>query len=190
MIQQRLGKASPGPFAAETKGVDMARWISGASALTALLFAVTVFAFFAFASFTASQVRAASPDNLNGTWTSKEKRDSLIEIYDCGEHLCGRIVSLTKPLDDDGNIRKDINNEDEPLRDRPLAGIEFLTGFTYDESKAAWHGGRIYNARDGKTYKSTMVFKDGELKVRGFVGISLFGKSDVWVEVNDSATVQ
>ena len=166
---------------------DMARWISGASALPALLFAVTVFAF---ASFTASQVRAASPDNLKGTWTSKEKRDSLIEIYDCGEHLCGRIVSLTKPLDDDGNIRKDINNEDESLRDRPLAGIEFLTGFTYDESKAAWHGGRIYNARDGKTYKSTMVFKDGELEVRGFVGIPLFGQSDVWVEVNDSDAAQ
>jgi uncharacterized protein (DUF2147 family) len=187
MIQQRPGKASPGPFAAETKEVDMVRWISGASVLPALLFAVTVFAF---ASFTASQARAASPDNLKGFWTSEEKRDSLIEIYDCGEHLCGRIVSLTKPLDDDGNIRKDINNKKESLQDRPLAGIEFLTGFTYDERKAAWHGGRIYNARDGKTYKSTMVFKDDELNVRGFVGISLFGKTDVWVEVEDSAAAQ
>ncbi len=165
----------------------MARWISGASALRALLFAVTVFAF---ASFTASQVRAASPDNLKGFWTSEEKRDSLIEIYDCGGHLCGRIVSLTKPLDDNGNIRKDINNKDESLQDRPLAGIEFLTGFTYDERKTAWHGGRIYNARDGKTYKSTLTFKDGELDVRGFVGISLFGKSDVWVEVEGPAATQ
>ena len=165
----------------------MARWISGASALPALLFAVTVFAF---VGFTASQVRAASPDNLKGIWTSKEKRDSLIEIYDCGEYLCGRLVLLTDPLDDAGIPKRDLNNQDESLQDRPLAGIEFLSGFTYDERKAAWKGGRLYNARDGKTYKSTMVFKDGELKVRGFVGISLFGKTDVWVEVKDSAAAQ
>ncbi len=165
----------------------MARWISGAPALPALFLAVTVFAF---AGFAAPQALAASPNDLKGIWTSKEKRDSLIEIYDCGEHLCGRLVSLTDPLDDAGIPKKDIYNTDESLRDRPLAGIEFLTGFTYDERKAAWKGGRIYNARDGKTYKSTMVFKEGELKVRGFVGISLFGKTDVWVEVKESAAAQ
>lgn len=165
----------------------MARWISGVSALPALLFAVIGFAF---VGFTAPQVLAASPDDLKGIWTSKEKRDSLIEIYDCGEYLCGRLVSLTDPLDDAAIPKKDIYNRDESLRDRPLAGIEFLTGFTYDEGKAAWSGGRIYNARDGKTYKSTVVFKDGELKVRGFVGISLFGKTDVWVEVKDSVAAQ
>ena len=114
----------------------------------------------------------------------------MIEIYDCGEYLCGRLVSLTVPFDDDGAPRKDNNNADESLRDRPLAGIEFLTGFTYDESKESWSGGRIYNARDGKTYQSTMIFKDGELKVRGFVGIPLFGQTDVWVEVTDAAATQ
>lgn len=165
----------------------MARWISGASARSALIFAAIVFVF---AGFSASHVLAASPDDLKGFWTSKEKRDSLIEIYDCGEYLCGRLVSLTDPLDDAGIPKKDIYNQDESLQDRPLAGIEFLTGFTYNENKSAWKGGRIYNARDGKTYKSTMVFKDGELKVRGFVGISLFGKTDVWVEVEDSAAAQ
>ena len=165
----------------------MARWISGTSVPPALLFAAIVFAIVGFAT---AQVQAASPDNLKGVWTSKEKRDSLIEIYDCGEYLCGRIASLTQPLDEAGNLKKDDNNADESLRDRPLAGIEFLTGFTYDERKEAWSGGRIYNARDGKTYKSTMVFKDGELKVRGFVGISLFGQTDVWVEVTVAAATQ
>ena len=165
----------------------MARRISGALALPAVLFAVVGFAII---GFTAPQVLAASPGDLKGMWTSKEKRDSLIEIYDCGEYLCGRLVSLTDPLDDAGIPKKDLNNQDESLQDRPLAGIEFLTGFTYEERKSAWHGGRIYNARDGKTYKSTMVLKDGELDVRGFVGISLFGKSDVWVEANDSAAAQ
>lgn len=165
----------------------MARWISGATALPALLFVVSVFAF---SGVTAPRALAASSDDLKGIWTPKEKKDTLIEIYDCGEHLCGRLVSLADPLGDDGLPVKDINNVDESLQGRPLAGLEFLTGFTYDEKKAAWNGGRIYNARDGKTYKSTMVFKDGELKVRGFVGISLFGKTDVWVEVKDSAAAQ
>lgn len=114
----------------------------------------------------------------------------MIEIYDCGEYLCGRLVSLTDPLDDAGIPKKDGNNKDESLRDRPLAGLEVLTGFTYDAKKAAWRGGRIYNARDGKTYKSKMVFEGGELKVRGFVGISLIGKTDVWVEVTESGAAR
>ncbi len=165
----------------------MARWISGASALPVIFFAVIGFVI---VGFSALPVLAASPDDLKGFWTSKEKRDSLIEIYDCDEYLCGRLVSLTEPLDDAGIPKKDIFNVDESLQDRPLAGIEFLTGFTYDERKKAWNGGRIYNARDGKTYKSSMVLKEGELKVRGFVGISLFGKTDVWVEVEDPAAPQ
>ena len=165
----------------------MARWISWAAALPVLLFAVSIFAV---AGFTAPQALAASTDNLKGNWTSKEKRDSLIEIYDCGEHLCGRLVSLTEPLGDDGTPVKDANNQDESLRDRPLAGIIFLTGFTYNAQEKAWDGGRIYNARDGKTYKSTLTFKDGELNVRGFVGIPLFGQTDVWVEVEGSAATQ
>ncbi len=165
----------------------MARWISWMAALPVLLFAASILAV---AGFMAPQALAASTDNLKGFWTSKEKRDSLIEIYDCGEHLCGRLVSLTEPLGDDDLPRKDVNNQDESLRDRPLAGIVFLTGFTHNAQKKAWDGGRIYNARDGKTYKSTLTFKDGELNVRGFVGISLFGKTDLWVEVENSAPSQ
>ena len=165
----------------------MARWISWAAALPVFLFAVGIFAV---AGFTAPQVLAASTDNLKGTWTSKEEGDSLIEIYDCGEHLCGRLVSLTEPLGDDDLPKKDTKNQDESLRDRPLAGIIFLTGFTYNAQKKAWDGGRIYNARDGKTYKSTLTFEDGELNVRGFVGIPLFGQTDVWVEVEGSAATQ
>lgn len=165
----------------------MVRWITKVAGVPALLFAVTIFAF---VGFTAPQAQAASIDNVKGFWTSKEKRDSLIEIYDCGEYLCGRLVSLTNPLDDSGIPVRDVFNVDESLRDRPLAGVEFLTGFTYDELTKSWTGGRIYNARDGKTYKAYMALKGDELKVRGFVGISLFGKSDVWVEVKDTASAQ
>ena len=49
------------------------------------------------------------------------------------------------------------------------------------KSDRQWVNGRIYDPRDGKTYKCKMTLqKDGTLKVRGYVGVSLFGKTVVW----------
>jgi len=44
-----------------------------------------------------------------------------------------------------------------------------------------WSGGWIYNPDDGNVYSATMTLADdGTLRVNGYVGLSLFGKSEVW----------
>ena len=46
---------------------------------------------------------------------------------------------------------------------------------------SSWSGGRIYNPEDGKTYKCKLTLQDdGTLKVRGYVGMSIFGKTQIW----------
>ena len=58
--------------------------------------------------------------------------------------------------------------------------IELLTGFVAD-GPGKWSGGRIYNPEDGKTYKCKLTLQDdGTLKVRGYVGLSIFGKTQIW----------
>ena len=72
-------------------------------------------------------------------------------------------------------------------------GIPGLTADVYVNGKAAltgfkpgkapsWFSGYIYNPNDGRTFNSTIhVQDDGSIKVRGFVGVSLFGKTVEWV---------
>ena len=115
-----------------------------------------------------------------GVW---ETGESHIEIYECGKRLCGRIVHLDEPLDKDGKPKIDTNNPDRSLRSRTIMGMDLIAGFSR-KSDELWVGGTIYDPRDGKTYKCKMTLKSNRtLVVRGYVGISLFGKTVVWTRI-------
>ena len=122
----------------------------------------------------------AFAQDILGLWDTGESR---VEIYACGDLLCGRIAELDEPLDEGGNAKLDDNNPDPALRSRPILGMDLIAGFTR-AGKKKWEDGTIYDPRDGKTYKCVMKLqRDGTLKVRGYVGISLFGKTVVWTRV-------
>jgi uncharacterized protein (DUF2147 family) len=55
-----------------------------------------------------------------------------------------------------------------------------LSGFAY-EGKNHWKEGRIYDPETGKTYSCKMTLKKpDELEVRGFIGLSIIGRTVVW----------
>ena len=123
---------------------------------------------------------AARAETPIGVW---ETGESHVEIYNCGELLCGRIVALDEPLDAEGKAKTDKNNLDPTLRTRLILGMDLIAGFSRKSGKR-WVGGTIYDPRDGKTYKCKMTLEnDGTLKVRGYVGMSLFGKTVVWTRI-------
>jgi uncharacterized protein (DUF2147 family) len=114
-----------------------------------------------------------------GTWYNST-RESRIEIYKCGDKYCGKIVWLKEPNYEDGKPKIDKNNPDATLQNRPIMGLALMKDFTYD-AKNVWEDGQIYDPQSGKTYscKMTLTSKD-QLEVRGYVGISLLGRTDVW----------
>ena len=115
-----------------------------------------------------------------GVW---ETGQSHVEVYKCKELLCGRIIALAEPLDKDGEEKTDKNNPDSALKSRLLIGMNFMEGFSQKSDKN-WEGGTVYDPRNGKTYKCKMTLKnDGTLKVRGYVGISMFGRTVAWSRV-------
>ena len=119
---------------------------------------------------------AAFANDIVGLWKADESR---VEIYACGDLVCGRIAELDEPFDQEGNEKLDSNNPDPALRSRPILGMDLVAGFSRD-GKSKWVGGTIYDPRDGKTYKCVMhLQRDGSLKVRGYVGIPLLGKTVV-----------
>ena len=123
---------------------------------------------------------SAFAEDILGLWDAGE---SDVEIYSCGELVCGRIAKLDEPLDEDGNEKLDKNNPDPALQSRPLLGMDLIAGFSR-AGKRKWEDGTIYDPRDGKTYKCVMKLeRDGSLKVRGYVGVPLLGKTVVWTRV-------
>ena len=80
-----------------------------------------------------------------------------------------------------GEPKRDRHNPDAALRERPLCGLRILTGFRRAK-ESTWSSGHIYNPNDGRTFSSTMSLQhDGSLRIRGYVGVSLFGKTVEWV---------
>jgi uncharacterized protein (DUF2147 family) len=66
------------------------------------------------------------------------------------------------------------------LRGQPLCGLELIGGFR-NASPGIWSGGSIYNPKEGQTYFASMKLRDdGTLKLRGYVLLPLFGKSQIW----------
>lgn len=137
---------------------------------------------------------AAQPaDAVVGTWFTEagdKGGKARVEIErtegETGGVYAGRIVWLEEPRFPDGEhageAKRDLENPDPELRDRPVLGLRILDGFAY-AGGGTWSGGTIYDPADGKTYKAKMHLDgDGDrtLDVRGYVGIPLFGRTTTW----------
>ncbi len=121
-------------------------------------------------------------DDIVGTWYNGEK-SSKIRIYKCGDgnkKYCGKIVWLKKDKEDDGGPRVDKNNPDKTKRKNPMIDLVILKLFVYDKSDKEWNDGTIYDPKNGKTYSCTIKKEGKTLKVRGYVGLSMIGRTDVW----------
>ena len=70
----------------------------------------------------------------------------------------------------------------EKLRTQAIVGLVILKGFEF--TGKAWEDGTIYDPKSGKTYSSTIKMKKpNELDSRGYVGISLLGRTTTWTKV-------
>ncbi len=98
----------------------------------------------------------------------------IIEVGRCGNSVCGKLVRILKS--EPNAPRTDVNNSDAALRSRPILGLPILSNFT--DAGSDWRG-RIYDPRNGKSYKSIVSRQpNGSLKVQGCIAI--FCQTQVW----------
>ena len=124
---------------------------------------------------------SGNPDAILGVWANSSNKGH-IEIYKHQGKYYGRIIWLQNPVDHTGKPKVDKANQREEAKERPILGLVTLRDFCYDEDQ--WKDGKVYNPGDGKEYNAYMKMKDYKtLMLRGYVGISLFGKTEVFTRI-------
>ena len=76
-----------------------------------------------------------------------------------------------------------------PYTNQPIVGLEFFSGFKEDPNKRnAYVDGKILEAKSGKIYKAkATVTADGKrLRLRGYVGVSALGRTQVWIRTDNA----
>jgi uncharacterized protein (DUF2147 family) len=129
----------------------------------------------------------AQSDTAAGLWRTVDdktgKERSLVRIVDNGGVLEGRVEQIfnRQPDDDPDFLCRKCEGE---RKDKPVIGMTILWGLKRDG--AQWTGGEILDPKNGKTYRAKMKLVDGgrKLEVRGYIGISLLGRSQTWFREN------
>lgn len=120
-------------------------------------------------------------EEILGTWLTADGK-AHVEIFQCGDRYCGKIVWLSEPLEN-GLPKRDKENPDEALRDRPILGLVLMRDFSY-EGDATWAGGKVYDPESGDEYQGKMTLQDAKtLDLRGYVLLPLFGRTETWTRV-------
>ncbi|SPR98230.1 MULTISPECIES: DUF2147 domain-containing protein [Cupriavidus] len=118
----------------------------------------------------------------SGTWKTIDdntgKPRGLVEITEKNGVYSGRL--LKSFVDSDGKPRV-CDKCTDARKDQPLIGMTILSGLRKTGDNE-WSGGEILDPENGKVYKSKMsLAEDGnKLNVRGFIGISLIGRTQTW----------
>lgn len=134
--------------------------------------------------FSISGVFAQKGDAILGTWLNQDE-DAKIVITKVDSKFTGKIIWVKKDEEDDGSKPNlDNNNPDESLQSRRVVGLEILSNLVWDEGDNEWDDGEIYDPKSGSTYSCYGELEDkNTLKLRGYVGISIIGRTAVWTKV-------
>jgi uncharacterized protein (DUF2147 family) len=137
----------------------------------------------------------ADPNDIIGEWHTDGDRSS-VEIVRCGEKLCGRVVWLKHPnylSGNDGPVatpKLDRKNPDPALRNRPIIGLQVIEGLTAAGDNR-WEHGTCYDPESGTSYRCKMhLDKPARLEIRGYIGISLLGRTYVLTRREERPSAQ
>lgn len=122
-------------------------------------------------------------DKLLGLWLPSSGK-ARVNIVRRGEKYFGKVVWLREPNNEEGKPKVDKNNPDESKRNTPILGYQLLKDFVF-KGDNLWEEGTIYDPENGSTYSCTInMLDDNTLEVRGFIGISVFGRTDTWKRIS------
>nr|WP_245536524.1 DUF2147 domain-containing protein [Terriglobus saanensis] len=129
-----------------------------------------------------STVLRAQKSTLLGDW--REPTGSVLRIGYCGTEVCMKIISVSAHAP----ATVDIHNLNPGQRNRALCNLEIGSHFSLTDPTHA-SGGALYDPKSGRTYHGTMSVEGNDLKLRGYIGAPIFGKTETWHRVSEKIAV-
>ncbi len=119
-----------------------------------------------------------------GKWHSIDPdtgaKESVIEIYKTGDKIYGKIIEILKEEDKDKTCIECTGKD----KDQPIQGLVIVRGLSKEGDE--WTGGKILDPKNGKLYKCYVTLDgDDKLKLRGYIGFSLIGRTEYWYRVEE-----
>ena len=128
---------------------------------------------------------AAAPADPSGTYLTEDGR-ARIRVERCpssSEQMCGYVVWLKTPLNDQGQPRMDFRNPDTKRRDRLSLGHQMFMGLKPNSDDR--YAGQVYNSDDGKRYDVSIWPESADvLNVRGCL-VAFLCKTQEWKRTTD-----
>lgn len=125
-------------------------------------------------------ISTAIAESLSGTtWLTIDdktgKPRAEVQIIEQNGVFSGKILSVIRQSGDTGICSKCPGD----FKDKPIKGLSFLWGLK-QEGKNNWEGGQILDPKTGKIYRAKLLLKGDKLYVRGYLGVSFLGRTQVW----------
>lgn len=134
-------------------------------------------------------VLAADINSPVGLWKTIDdvtgQPKAIVEITETPAHtLQGTVLKIfPRPGYDQNEVCSQCRG---PNHNKKIVGMVILEDLRADkDNPGRWNGGKILDPKNGKTYKSTIQLtnKNQRLNVRGYIGLPLFGRSQIWNRV-------
>ena len=123
--------------------------------------------------------------SLNGTqWQTIDdktgEKKAVMQLTESGGKVTGKILKVLDKEKADALCTKCPGS----LKNKPVEGLQILSGFKADGNNQ-WSDGKLVDPESGKTYSGKLTLSDNaqSLKLRGFVGTPVFGRSQTWQRI-------
>ena len=123
--------------------------------------------------------------SLNGTqWETIDdktgEKKAVIQLTESGGKVSGKIIKVLNKEKADALCTKCPGS----LKNKPVEGLQILSGLKADGNNQ-WSDGKLVDPESGKTYSGKLTLSDNgqSLKLRGYVGTPVFGRSQTWQRI-------
>lgn len=127
-------------------------------------------------------IQTAQSQTVLGKWKTIDDETgsakSIVEIYEQNNKVYGRVLQILEK----GKENKTCENCKGDKKDKPIKGLVIIEGLSKDGD--TWEDGTILDPKNGKEYKCHISLENtNKLKVRGYIGFSLLGRTQYWTRV-------